>query len=88
LAAPADDGELKARIAELAARSWRNPTTGESVRFSFKTIERWWYTAASTIPLRALARKVPSRAGTHPSVGSGLAKAIAQRHRDHPRWSF
>ncbi len=45
LAAPADDGELKTRIAELAARPWRNPTTGESVRFSFKTIERWWYTA-------------------------------------------
>jgi putative transposase len=42
LAAPADDGELKTHIEELAARPWRNPTTGESIRFSFKTIERWW----------------------------------------------
>jgi len=38
LAAPADDGELKARIAELASRPWRNPTHGDAVRFSFKTI--------------------------------------------------
>lgn len=89
LAAPADDGELKARIAELAARPWRNPSTGESVRFSFKTIERWWYTARGVNdPLAALARKVPSHAGTHPKVSAPLAEAIAQQHRDHPRWSF
>jgi putative transposase len=89
LAAPADDGELKTRIGELAARPWRNPTTGESIRFSFKTIERWWYTARGVDdPLGALARKVPSHAGTHPSVGAALAEAIAKQHRDHPRWSF
>jgi hypothetical protein len=89
LAAPADDGELKTRIAELAARPWRNPTTGESVRFSFKTIERWWYTARGVDdPISALARKVPSHAGTHPSVGPALAEAIATQHRDHPRWTF
>jgi putative transposase len=73
----------------LAARPWRNPTTGESVRFSFKTIERWWYTARGVNdPLAALARKVPSHAGTHPKVCDALAEAIAQQHRDHPRWSF
>jgi putative transposase len=37
MAAPADDGELKTRIEQLAARPWRHPTTGESIRFSFKT---------------------------------------------------
>jgi putative transposase len=89
LAAPADDGELKTRIGELAARPWRNPSTGESIRFSFKTIERWWYTARGVDdPLGALARKVPSHAGTHPSVDPTLAEAIAKQHRDHPRWSF
>ena len=89
MASPADDGELKTRIGELAARPWRNPTTGESIRFSFKTIERWWYTARGVDdPLSALARKVPSHAGTHPSVGPALAEAIAKQHRDHPRWSF
>ena len=89
LAAPADDGELKTRIAELAARRWRNPTTEESIRFSFKTIERWWYTARGVDdPLTALARKVPSHAGTHRSVSPALAEAIAQQHREHPRWTF
>ncbi|MGH7435591.1 MAG: DDE-type integrase/transposase/recombinase [Polyangiaceae bacterium] len=89
MAAPADEGELKARITDLAARAWRHPTTGESVRFSFKTIERWWYVArGATDPLAALARKVPSHAGTHPSLGPALIEAIAQQHRDHPRWSF
>jgi putative transposase len=41
MAAPADDGELKARLEALAARPWRHPTTGETIRFSFKTLERW-----------------------------------------------
>jgi hypothetical protein len=89
MASPADDGELKTRIDELAARPWRHPTTGESIRFSFKTIERWWYTARGAAdPLNALARKVPSHAGTHPSLGPLLALAIAKQHRDHPRWTF
>ena len=89
MAAPADDGELKARIEALAARAWRHPTTGESIRFSFKTIERWWYIArGAEDPFEALARKVPSHAGTHPSIGVALAEAIAAQHRDHPRWTW
>jgi transposase InsO family protein len=89
MAAPADDGELKARIEALAARGWRHPTTGESLRFSFKTIERWWYIArGAKDPFAALARKVPSHAGTHPSISAALAEAIARQHRDHPRWTW
>jgi transposase InsO family protein len=89
MAAPADDGELKVRIEALAARAWRHPTTGESIRFSFKTIERWWYIARDAEdPFAALARKVPSHAGTHPSVSAALAEAIAAQHRDHPRWTW
>jgi len=89
LAAPADDGELKAQLEQLAARHWRHPTTGESIRFSFKTLERWWYIArVATDPLGALARKVPSHAGTHRSVSHALAEAIGRQHRDHPRWTW
>ncbi len=59
------------------------------VRFSFKTIERWWYIARGAVdPLGALARKVPSHAGTHPSLHPLLIEAIAKQHHDHPRWSF
>ena len=31
LAAPPEPGELRARLEELAGRSWRHPTTGEVV---------------------------------------------------------
>jgi hypothetical protein len=63
--------------------------TGEAIRFSFKTIERWWYIARGVDdPLAALARKIPGHAGTHPSLGPALAEAIAAQHRDHPRWSW
>jgi hypothetical protein len=89
LAAPADAGELKARIDDLAARPWKHPTTGESIRFSFKTIERWLYIArAADDPFAALARKVRGHAGTHPSIPPGLADVLVRQHHDHPRWSF
>ena len=45
LASPPGEGELKDRLNELAARAFRHPTTGDSVRFSFKTVERWFYAA-------------------------------------------
>jgi putative transposase len=89
LAAPADAGELKGRIEELAGRGWKHPTTGETIRFSFKTVERWLYIArAAADPFAALARKVHGHAGTHPSIAPALAEAIARQHRDHPRWTF
>ena len=89
LAAPAEEGELKAQIEALAIRSWRHPSSGESVRFSFKTIERWFYAARNVAdPIAALARKVPSHAGTQPSVSDALAEAIVRQHKEHPRWTF
>ncbi len=89
LAASPEQGELKTRIAELAQRPWRHPTTGETVRFSFKTIERWFYAARGKAdPVAELARKVHRHAGTHPSVSVALAEAIERQHRAHPRWSF
>lgn len=89
MAAPAGDGELRARIEEIAAKTWNHPTSGEPVRFSFKTIERWYYAArAVPDPLAALARQVPSHAGTHPSISPALADAIVAQHKAHPRWSY
>lgn len=88
-AAPPEPGELQKHIEELAARSWRHPSTGEAIRFAFKTIERWFYTArASADPMDALARKVPSHAGTHPTVSEAIGKEITRQHREHPRWTF
>jgi transposase InsO family protein len=89
LAAPPDDGELHARLDELAARSWIHPRTGLAVRFSFKTIERWFYLARGAAdPIATLARRVPAHAGTHPRVSDLLEDVIARLYREHPRWTF
>lgn len=89
LASPPGPGELAGRIAELAQRGWRHPTTGETMRLSAKTIERMYYTARGEAdPMGALARKVPKHAGTHPSVPAAVRTAIEKQHREHPYWSY
>ena len=89
LSAPAELGELWARIEELAKKPWRHPSTALTIRFSAKTIERWYYTAKDgQDPIKALERKVPKHAGTHPSVTAAVGEAIKQLRKDHPRWTF
>ena len=65
LVSPPKKGELKQAIAELAARTWQHPENGTPMRFSFSTIERWYYTAKreKDDELRALKRKRRSDAG-------------------------
>lgn len=89
LAAPPDHGELQAQIAALAAKAYQHPTTGEVIRFGASTIERWLYAARNAAdPVVALARKVPSHAGTYPSMPARLAAALEAQYREHPGWSF
>ena len=89
LAAPPEHGELQARIEELAAKPYQNPTTGEVIRFGASTIERWFYTAKDAAdPVAALARKIPSHAGTHPGMPPAMAVALEAQYRAHPGWSF
>ncbi len=89
LASPPEGGELAAQIHGLAAKPWLNPATGETIRFAFKTIERWYYTSrGDPDPMRALERKIPAHAGTQPSVSAAVGGAIEQLHRDHPKWSY
>ena len=89
LTMPPEHGELAAQLAELAARSWPHPTTGESLRLSVKTIERWLYIARSTPQaLEALARRVPKHAGTHPAVSDAIAAILKQLRLEHPRWTY
>lgn len=62
---------------------------GQATRFSFKTIERWFYAArGQPDPIVVLARKVPSHAGTHRAVSIALGEAIERLYREHSRWTF
>ena len=89
LASPPERGELAGRIIKLAETPWRHPTTDEVLRYSAKTIERMYYAARDQAdPLRALERKVPKHAGTHPSVSPALAAALTCQYQAHPRWSY
>ena len=89
LHSPPAPGELASRIAELAKQPWRHPTTGKELYVSEKTIQKLFYLARKAPdPLRALERKVPKHAGTHPSVSAALAEVIADQHRDHPGWTY
>jgi putative transposase len=89
LASPADDGQLAARITELASRAWRHPGTDERVHFSFKTIERWYYAVRDAAdPVAVLARKVPKHAGTHPLISDALGAQIHALYAEHPAWTM
>jgi putative transposase len=89
LHSPPEDRELATRLNALADQAWKHPTAGDVVRFSFKTIERWYYLAKSDDdPMRSLERKVPKHAGTHPAISPALGEAIERQYRDHPRWSY
>ena len=89
LASPPEHGELRARIEELAAKPYQNPTTGEVIRFGASTMERWYYIAKDAAdPVAALARKVPSHAGTHPGMPAAMAVALEAQYRAHTSWTF
>ena len=89
LSMPAVAGELWARLEELSKKPWRHPSTGETMRFSTKTIERWYYTAKDQQdPIKALERKMAKHAGTHPSVSTIVGDEIKTLRKQHPRWTF
>gem|GEM_PF-6646365 len=90
LASPPDKGELQERIQELADQEWEHPTTGEMTRFSFSTLERWFYKTRGDEPdpFGKLARKTRMDAGKHPTISVELGVAIAEQFRDHPSWQY
>ncbi len=89
MASPPLPGELRAELARLAAKSWRHPNTGESVRFGHSTIERWYYTARNVNhPVRALERKLREDSGGCRVLGDKLTAALRTQYAGHPSWSY
>ncbi len=90
LVSPPEHGVLQKQFEHLADKTWRHPTTGETVQFSASSIERWYYTAKNlpNDPVGALARKLNAQIGTHPSVSPALRQAIRKQYRQHPSFSY
>lgn len=90
LATPRAKGELKVELLRLSEKLWLHPVTGEPVRFSVTTIERWYYQARARRddPIGALDRRVRSDAGSHRKLSPTLRALIRKQHRDHKSWSY
>jgi len=89
LAAPPGRGQLKTELEKLSKKQWLHPITGEPEKFSFSTIERWYYLAkTSQDPILAVRRKVRSDAGQQASLNPDLCAKLAEQYRAHRSWSY
>jgi transposase InsO family protein len=88
LAAPPAPGTLRQALAELAARAWRHPLTGQPVRFGVSTLERWYYSARRHAdPVAVLRNRPRTDAGRSRVLSPAAITAIAQQYQDHPQWT-
>jgi transposase InsO family protein len=89
LAAPPDErGELRRELANLAARTWRHPVSGEAVSFGASTIERWFYRARGEgrDVIGALGRKRRSDADLTLICGR-IRTLLDSQYSAHPGWT-
>ena len=88
LVAPPESGELRMALGALAAKSWRHPVSGESVRFALSTIERWYYIAkrGDGDPVAALRSRRRADAGRHRRLCEALRQALRVQYRVPRGW--
>ncbi|MCH8135349.1 MAG: transposase [Proteobacteria bacterium] len=88
LAAPPPKGKLRGELQALAQKSWRHPVNGTAVRFSFATLERWYYAVRQVKdPVAALRRHARDDAGAFRQLSAALIQALSTQYRAHPGWS-
>lgn len=89
LAAPPPAGTLRARLEELARRTWRNPVTGEDLRFGVSTLERWLALARKgPDPTPMLTARPRRDAGVQRAITAAIADAIRIQYAEHPCWTI
>ena len=89
LAAPPQPRELRQRLLVLAASSYAHPVTGQPVRFSFSTLERWFYAARGVDdPVAVLRKQVRRDYKTHRVVPEALQKVITAQWALHKDWTL
>lgn len=89
LSAPPAWGALETAIDELADKTWQHPITDEPVRFSAKTIERWYYKArrARRDPVEALRKAIRKDAGRQVALRAPFVQRLLEQYQQHPDWS-
>jgi len=91
LASPPKDGELQEALKALAEKHWRHPLTGKPIRFSFRTIERWYYQAREvperSSPVDVLRKKPRKDRGQQPSLSERLRRSLRAQYAEHPGWT-
>jgi len=93
LAAPPRSGQLRAAIAEVCARRYEHPITGQPTTVAFSTVERWLYAARNVDPatddwVAPLRRKVRKDRGVRRTISEELASALQAQYREYPKWSY
>jgi len=89
LAAPPQPRELRQRLQALAAASYNHPITGQPIRFSFSTLERWFYAARSADdPIAVLRKQIRRDYKTHLVIPEALQKVIKEQWALHKDWTL
>ena len=88
LAAPPEQGELRKRLQNLAGNSWKHPVNGTAVRFSYATLERWYYLArGAQNPVVALRRRRRNDAGRARRLSATVIQALTVQYRQYTGWT-
>jgi len=88
LAAPPQRGELHNALQALAQKSWVHPVDGTAMRFSYATVERWFYLARNARdPVVALRRRRRNDAGRARRLSVAVIQALTVQYRQYPGWT-
>ena len=89
LSSPPRKGELKPALQTLAERTWTHPASGEPVRYSATSLERWYYVArrAKDDPVGALRRSIRKDAGTQETMTERLRRGLLGLYKAHRGWT-
>jgi putative transposase len=90
LASPAKRGLLRREIGELSDKDWRHPLTGKACKFSFSTIEAWYYRARNEKrdPVGQLRSKVRRDLGVSRRLTDAVKKVLHDQYGNYPSWTY
>jgi len=89
LASPPEKGDLKNQLFALSKKAWLHPVTGETVRYSLSTLERWYYKAKKSPHslLKTLGTQQRNDKGAFKSLNRVICDALTIQYAEHDGWS-